>query len=436
MSAAGVWAKLRLAHTPAAETFSTLSLVILRKAMTRQIAERIREFNAGRSPDTLALKYRKMRADAFSFLRGTCHLFYQDWPGTAELNDAPRTWLCGDLHLENFGAYKADDRSVHFDVNDFDEAALAPVTWDLARFITSLYVALAALEVDRADTEALVTRLLKSYAGALADGQAQQVDPDHAHGPIGELVRGLHGRLRTAYLDANTRVSGGERLFQTDGVHLLAASAADRQQVTQMMAEHAQGQGHPGFFKVIDIARRAAGTSSLGLKRWAILVEGKGSPDDNTVLELKEEPGSALEPYLKNQPQPRWRSEAERVTTAQRYCQAAPPARLAALEAGGSAFVLRELQLGQDRVEIASLLKHHHELGQVVTSMAQVAAWGELRSAGQAGAAGAEALADFGRGAKWVDPVTSYARYYAAQVAADYLEYAAAYDKGEIETGN
>ena len=128
--------------------------------MTRQIAERIRIFNAGRSPDMLALKYRKMRTNAFIFLRGTCHLFYQDWPDWAELNSAPLAWLCGDLHLENFGAYKGDDRSPHFNVNDFDEAVLAPVSWDLSRFLTSLFVAMATLEVAHKDTEELGKQLL------------------------------------------------------------------------------------------------------------------------------------------------------------------------------------------------------------------------------------------------------------------------------------
>ncbi len=73
----------------------------------REIAARISAFNRELDPDTLKLKYEAMRADAFAFFRGTCHLFYEDLPADAKLNDAPAVWNCGDLHLQNFGSFKA-----------------------------------------------------------------------------------------------------------------------------------------------------------------------------------------------------------------------------------------------------------------------------------------------------------------------------------------
>ena len=67
--------------------------------------QRITTYNSGRDPERLRRKYAAMRADAFAFLRGTCHLFYEDWPHTSPLNEAPRTWICGDLHLGRFSEY-------------------------------------------------------------------------------------------------------------------------------------------------------------------------------------------------------------------------------------------------------------------------------------------------------------------------------------------
>ena len=40
------------------------------------VIEQIRQFNAGRVPERLAMKYRRMRVEPFAFLRATCHLFY------------------------------------------------------------------------------------------------------------------------------------------------------------------------------------------------------------------------------------------------------------------------------------------------------------------------------------------------------------------------
>lgn len=90
------------------------------------IVKDIATFNAKREPERLAMKYKLMRTSPFVFLRGTCHLFYERLPLGSMLEGAPAVWVCGDMHLENFGSYKGDNRLVYFDINDFDEACLAP----------------------------------------------------------------------------------------------------------------------------------------------------------------------------------------------------------------------------------------------------------------------------------------------------------------------
>jgi len=117
--------------------------------MATTLVERIKHFNAGCDPNILSLKYRAMRESAFAFYRGTCHLFYEDWPLRSALNDAPAVWICGDLHLENFGSYKAENRLVYFGLTDFDEAVLAPCTWDVARMVTSIFVAAQQLKISQ-----------------------------------------------------------------------------------------------------------------------------------------------------------------------------------------------------------------------------------------------------------------------------------------------
>ena len=97
------------------------------------LVERLRAFNADREPERLAMKYRAMRGGAFAFFRGTCHLFYEDLPRGSSLDASPSAWISGDLHIENFGVYKGDNRLAYFDLNDFDEACLAPASWELAR---------------------------------------------------------------------------------------------------------------------------------------------------------------------------------------------------------------------------------------------------------------------------------------------------------------
>src|SRR5690348_3608110 len=101
------------------------------------VVERVARFNAGREAERLALKYDAMRDNPFSFMRATAHLFWEDWHAMqssiermAPMAAGPPVWATGDLHLENVGSFRGDNRLVYFDLNDFDESALAPATWE------------------------------------------------------------------------------------------------------------------------------------------------------------------------------------------------------------------------------------------------------------------------------------------------------------------
>ena len=117
------------------------------------VVQQIRAFNAGRDSERLAIKYAKMRSDPFVFLRGACHLFYDRLPCKGLFKSAPLVWSCGDLHVENFGSYKGDNRPVYFDMNDFDEGLLAPASWDAVRMLTSLRLAAHSLEIKPGETK-------------------------------------------------------------------------------------------------------------------------------------------------------------------------------------------------------------------------------------------------------------------------------------------
>ena len=47
----------------------------------------------------------------------------------------------GDCHCLNFGGFATPERRLAFDINDFDETAVAPWEWDLKRLATSFVVA-------------------------------------------------------------------------------------------------------------------------------------------------------------------------------------------------------------------------------------------------------------------------------------------------------
>jgi uncharacterized protein (DUF2252 family) len=385
-------------------------------------ADRIRAFNRGRDPERLAMKLSAIRNDPFKFLRGTCHLFYEHLPRDPLLRRAPDAWLCGDLHLQNMGSYKGDNRLVYYDINDFDEAVLGPCTIDLLRFATSILIAAEDLSIRRGDALAICGDAIDAYAAALRTGQARWVEAETAEGLIAELLHKLARPGRRRLLNARTIQTGAGRRLRTDGRKALPARADDRERVTLFMKELATRQDNPRFFKMIDVARRVAGTGSLGVSRFVILVEGKGSPDGNFLLDLKHARPSCLTPHLKAR-QPRWSNEAERVTSVQKRMQAVSQAFLHAERMDGLWYVLRDLQPSEDRVDLAQLRGDPEGLRTAVEGMGRLLAWDQLRSTGRQRSASADELIAFGAEPDLRKGLVDLAVQCSRQVVADWKDY-------------
>ena len=400
--------------------------------MTTDLVGRIQTFNAGREPERLLMKYRAMRTSPFAFLRGTCHLFYDCLPRSGVFESAPLVWVCGDLHLENFGSYKGDNRLVYFDINDFEESALAPASWDLVRFLTSLRVGADILSVSEAEVQALCQRFLDAYASSLAVGKAYWVERDTAQGVVRELLDGLRDRQRASFLDSRTTLKRNRRLLRVGGKKALPATDLQRAAVANFMQEFAAGQARPDFYTVLDVARRIAGTGSLGLDRFVILVQGKGSPDGNYLLDLKQTMPSSLLPNLKVA-QPTWPSEAHRVVTLQRRLQAVSMAFLQPVVFDARPYVLRALQPAEDRIALSDSRRPFSQLEQLIDTLGRIVAWAQLRSAGCDGSAIADELIGFGRSKMWNEQLLSASKDCANQVRKDAAAYNAAWDGGEFD---
>ncbi|MFM8897120.1 MAG: DUF2252 family protein, partial [Actinomycetales bacterium] len=92
-----------------------------------------------RVPALVPIRHARMAASPFAFYRGTAAIMAADLGvmPTTEL----MTQLCGDAHLANFGLFASPERSVVFDLYDFDETAPGPFEWDVARLTTSFLLA-------------------------------------------------------------------------------------------------------------------------------------------------------------------------------------------------------------------------------------------------------------------------------------------------------
>ncbi len=397
--------------------------------MQRDIVAQIRQFNQDRDPTLLKRKYQAMASNAFGFLRGTCHLFYQDIPKEAAIDEMPPVWVCGDLHLQNFGSYRGDDRLVYFDLNDFDESVLAPCSWDVARFLTSVLVGAHTLKINDEEAKELCQGFLNAYTAALRMGKARDIHPQTATGLVKELLERLAKRDRKTFLTERTDLKDKQRKLKIIPGKTFAATLEERKTITHLITQWASHQPDPRFFNVLDLAHRIAGTGSLGLDRYILLVEGNGSPHRNYLLDLKAARSSALQPHLQVH-QPHWASEAERIVAIQYRFQESPPALLTPLELDGKSYVLRELQPIADQVDLTAWNGKIKRLQKVIQTMAEVTAWGQLRSGGRQGSAIADDLITFAKNAAvWHPLLLNYACAYATQVETDFTVFRDAFNK-------
>lgn len=148
------------------------------------VQAKIHKHNSPLIEDLVKRKYKLMSEDVYKFYRGTCHLFYEDLGKYKKLPFSPLVWICGDLHMENFGSFRGDNRLVYFDLNDFDEALLAPASWEIVRFLTSLFIAFEAMGIEEAKAMNMAKLFLKSYSTALAGGKPNYLEPQTSKGIV------------------------------------------------------------------------------------------------------------------------------------------------------------------------------------------------------------------------------------------------------------
>jgi uncharacterized protein (DUF2252 family) len=402
----------------------------LKKAVS-SIPERIKQFNSDRLPEYTALKYQQMAENAFRFFRGTCHLYYEDLGGSKTLPAYPVSWVCGDLHLENFGSYKGDNRLVYFDVNDFDEGLLAPVDWEVSRIVTSIFVGFESVGIKKKEAEGMADFFLRIYSTTLAKGKARYLEHETANGIVRLFLEKVRERKQKELIRQRTEDGRGDKLqLRMDKVRFFPIDKTLRKDLMIHLGSWIQQDPLlKGRYQVLDACFRVAGTGSLGVKRYVFLLRNNKDPKKHLLVDMKQAQPSSLLPWLNN-PQPAWVSEAERIVAIQDRMQNICPALLRTTTFEGQSYVVKELQPTADKIDFLVIRDRYRDIACVIEDMAFLTASAQLRSAGRQGAASPDELIAFGRDEHWQKGVKEYAEAYAGQVKKDYQEYFKAYKGG------
>ena len=293
------------------------------------------EQGKSRIPEVLPVRYARMKADPFAFLRGAAAIMAGD------LASGPSTGLRlqtgGDCHLANFGAYATPEGTPVFDINDFDETLPAPFEWDVKRLAASLAVAGQVAKMPERECLRLARGAALSYRKHLADlaklppldGWSSRIDLKDAVADTdsAKIRRNLKKRLAAI-------LEGGEEHFglverKNGGWHikekppLVRRMSGHELHAHKALASYAETLQEDRRvllqrYHFHDIAFMTVGVGSVGTYcAIALLVSDGGAP---LLLQIKEAQESVLARFAGASA---YVNHGERVVVGQRMLQAA-----------------------------------------------------------------------------------------------------------------
>ncbi len=356
------------------------------------VLEAILQFNRGRKRRLVQIKFQRMMGNPFTFFRGTNHLFAQAWPELRPPDVGPNILLCGDLHLENFGAYRTAEGDLHFDINDFDDAAVAPCSLDLVRCTTSIFLAAEQWRLTPTEATGIALAYLKCYRQAIREATGGDHDGHHGigvgevvtqngEGPVWDLLGSMAIATQAQLLDRNTKRRSEGRPSIRPATNHPKVSKKRFASIRDAIEEFGHSIGQKKAFRVHDATQRIAGVGSLGARRYLALIEGLGAPDGYRLIDIKQCEPSPI-PGCTDAPQPDWGGdEALRVVRVQTALQGHPAAGLGVLPFGSKSYRIREMIPDENRTRFDRFRKEPAQLRQAVETAGALTAWSHLRGA-------------------------------------------------------
>jgi uncharacterized protein (DUF2252 family) len=320
--------------------------------------------NRARVEKLVPVRYARMLASPFAFLRGSAAVMAADLaalPTTAMYVNA-----CGDMHVSNFGVFGSAERELIFAINDFDEVFPAPWEWDLKRLVASAAVAVRFMGGGKQQASEAAAETVRSYRRHLA-----------RYAEMGYLETWYDRIDQRAILDAlspkarrgaqriidKARAKGHQRVLdklteQVDGEHRIVeevplivrethtkqgrpiADALDRVLRSYVASLPYDRQRLLSRYRIVDVARKVVGVGSVGTGCWVLLLVGKDN-DDPLFLQVKEAQASVLEPHSGYKLP--FDNQGRRVVVGQRMIQGSPDIFLGWGEIDGQDVYVRQL---------------------------------------------------------------------------------------------
>ena len=289
----------------------------------------LEEQAVSRVPELVPIRYGRMLTSPFAFYRGGALIMASDLARTP--NSGLPAQLCGDAHLSNFGVFGSPERTLVFDINDFDETAPGPWEWDVKRLAASFVVGGRENGFSEAERRTVVLTTVRAYREAITAFAAMrnlelwyaqlsiaQALTEFTAGVARKRVRKAQAAIEksrtkdsmqafeklTHLVDGEPRIisdpplvvpvdellpTGSDRAEFTDHIRTLIRTY---RRTLETDRRHLLEQ-----FRYVDLARKVVGVGSVGTRAWIALFLGIDGQDP-LFLQIKEAQPSVLEQFV------------------------------------------------------------------------------------------------------------------------------------------
>lgn len=335
--------------------------------------------NTTRVPELVPLRIERMSASPFAFYRGTAALMAADLARDADSGIVVAS--CGDAQVANFGFYASPQRTLVFDLNDFDEAAWAPWEWDLKRLVTSVVIAGQATARDETTVRDAARATVRAYVRSLRlRSQRSPIERYYEHfdaeGGLAAQSSETRRIVRSAIRSAERRTTerATRKLTETDAAgrlrfverpptmtHVPSELEARVQWALDQYVDSANAdiQLLVQQYTAADTARRVVGVGSVGTRCYVtVLQDGNGNA---LLLQTKEAGRSVLVEHGRQPQPPRLEQHIEqvgeggRVVALQRILQAVSDPFLGYLRGMEADFYVRQFHDMKGGIDIETL---------------------------------------------------------------------------------
>jgi uncharacterized protein (DUF2252 family) len=411
-----------------------------------------------RVPELVPIRHGRMLVSPFSFYRGAALVQASDLATTP--TSGLRVQLCGDAHLSNFGVFASPERTMLFDVNDFDETLPGPFEWDIKRLAASFAVAGRERGFSAKERLQVLLATAGRYRAAMGEFAVQtnldvwyaRLDVEREMARLGTTLD-PEARRRTERniakwrtkdnLDAFeklTRVVDGEprivsdpplivpieELFPADQYHRLMTRLHSIVRGYRRTLQSDRRHLLEGF-QLVHVARKVVGVGSVGTRAWILLLLGRDDRDP-LILQAKEAEASVLERFVGVS---EYTNHGQRVVAGQHVMQASSDIflgweRVEGVDGQRRDFYVRQLHDWKGSADVDRMTPA------VMAGYGQLCGWTLARAHARSGDRIA-INAYLGKNDVFDQAIARFAETYADQNEKDYAALKAAVEKGRVE---